>query len=76
MTRCPIALAVGWKKCPAFVICPVKGTRRLQAAGDAARSLAGQVTLAVGCALSRRPALRSNQMRQAARKLAQRCNSA
>ena len=25
MTLCPIALAVGCKKCPAFVICPVKG---------------------------------------------------
>jgi len=26
MTLCPIALAVGCKKCPAFAICPVKGT--------------------------------------------------
>jgi hypothetical protein len=25
MTLCPIALAVGCKKCPAFAICPVKG---------------------------------------------------
>ena len=25
MMLCPIALAVGCKKCPAFVICPVKG---------------------------------------------------
>jgi hypothetical protein len=25
MTLCPIALAVGCKKCPAFSICPVKG---------------------------------------------------
>ena len=24
MTLCPIALAVGCKKCPAFKICPVK----------------------------------------------------
>lgn len=24
MTLCPIALAVGCKKCPAFSICPVK----------------------------------------------------
>jgi len=24
MTLCPIALAVGCKKCPAFAICPVK----------------------------------------------------
>ncbi|MCK9380043.1 MAG: hypothetical protein M0P95_03125 [Sulfuritalea sp.] len=25
MTLCPIALAVGCKKCPVFKICPVKG---------------------------------------------------
>ena len=25
MTLCPIALAVGCKKCPAFAVCPVKG---------------------------------------------------
>ena len=25
MTLCPIALAVGCKKCPAFKICPAKG---------------------------------------------------
>ena len=25
MTLCPIALAVGCKKCPAFNVCPVKG---------------------------------------------------
>ena len=25
MTLCPIALAVGCKKCPAFSVCPVKG---------------------------------------------------
>jgi hypothetical protein len=25
MTLCPIALAVGCKKCPVFAICPVKG---------------------------------------------------
>ncbi len=25
MTLCPIAIAVGCKKCPAFPICPVKG---------------------------------------------------
>ena len=24
MTLCPIALAVGCKKCPAFKVCPVK----------------------------------------------------
>ena len=26
MTLCPIAIAVGCKKCPAFSVCPVKGT--------------------------------------------------
>ena len=26
MTLCPIALAVGCKKCPAFSICPLKTT--------------------------------------------------
>jgi hypothetical protein len=25
MTVCPIALAVGCKKCPIFAVCPVKG---------------------------------------------------
>jgi len=25
MTLCPIAIAVGCKKCPAFGICPLKG---------------------------------------------------
>jgi hypothetical protein len=25
MTLCPVALAVGWSKCPEFNICPVKG---------------------------------------------------
>jgi hypothetical protein len=25
MTLCPIALAVGCKKCPAFAACPLKG---------------------------------------------------
>ena len=26
MTVCPIAIAVGCKKCPAFSVCPVKAT--------------------------------------------------
>jgi hypothetical protein len=26
MTLCPIALAVGCKKCPAFSVCPLKAT--------------------------------------------------
>lgn len=25
MTLCPIALAVGCKKCPAYTVCPLKG---------------------------------------------------
>ena len=25
MTLCPVALAVGCKKCPAFSVCPLKG---------------------------------------------------
>lgn len=25
MTLCPVAIAVGCKKCPIFTICPVKG---------------------------------------------------
>ena len=25
MTLCPIAIAVGCKKCPAFTVCPLKG---------------------------------------------------
>jgi hypothetical protein len=25
MTLCPVALAVGCKKCPIFAICPLKG---------------------------------------------------
>ena len=39
MTLCPIALAVGCKKCPAFAICPVKGTiGDYKKPDDAARS--------------------------------------
>lgn len=26
MTLCPIAIAVGCKKCPAFQVCPLKST--------------------------------------------------
>ena len=25
MTLCPVAMAVGCKKCPAFALCPLKG---------------------------------------------------
>lgn len=49
MTLCPIAIAVGCKKCPAFSVCPVKGVIgdfkksedasavRTQGRGDAAK---------------------------------------
>lgn len=33
MTLCPIALAAGCKKCPAFSVCPLKGV-----IGDQAKS--------------------------------------
>jgi len=36
MTLCPIAIAVGCKKCPAFSICPLKGVIGDQKADDAA----------------------------------------
>ena len=25
MTACPVAIVAGWKKCPAFAMCPLKG---------------------------------------------------
>jgi hypothetical protein len=25
MTLCPVAIAIGCKKCPAFAVCPLKG---------------------------------------------------
>jgi hypothetical protein len=34
MTICPIALAVGCKKCPAFAVCPLKGVLGDQKKGD------------------------------------------
>jgi hypothetical protein len=36
MTLCPIAIAVGCKKCPAFSICPLKGAIGDHKPGDAA----------------------------------------
>jgi hypothetical protein len=47
MTLCPIAIAVGCKKCPAFAVCPLKtviGDYRPEAKGApaAARSGAGK----------------------------------
>lgn len=40
MTLCPIAIAVGCKKCPAFSVCPLKGTLGDQKKDDAAGSVA------------------------------------
>lgn len=36
MTLCPIAIAVGCKKCPAFAICPLKTVIGDQKSSDAA----------------------------------------
>ena len=36
MTLCPIALAVGCQKCPAFSVCPLKSVIGDQKKGDAA----------------------------------------
>ena len=38
MTLCPIAIAVGCKKCPAFSICPLKGSIGDYRAKDGART--------------------------------------
>lgn len=38
MTLCPIALAVGCKKCPAFKICPATGILGDQKKDDAGKS--------------------------------------
>jgi hypothetical protein len=35
MTLCPIAIAVGCKKCPVFSVCPVKGVIGDQKKDDA-----------------------------------------
>lgn len=36
MTLCPVALAVGCKKCPVFSVCPLKGVIGDQKKPDAA----------------------------------------
>ncbi len=38
MTLCPIAIAVGCKKCPAFSVCPLKGVIGDQAKGDESKA--------------------------------------
>jgi hypothetical protein len=38
MTLCPIAIAVGCKKCPAFSVCPLKGVIGDAKPDDAAAS--------------------------------------
>lgn len=40
MTVCPIAIAVGCKKCPAFSVCPLKGVLGDQKKDDAAAAKA------------------------------------
>lgn len=45
MTLCPIAIAVGCKKCPAFSVCPLK-------------SVIGDVKKPEGAAAGRKPARR------------------
>ncbi len=45
MTLCPIALAVGCKKCPAFSFCPVKtviGDQKEEEAKPAPKTKAGR----------------------------------
>jgi hypothetical protein len=37
MTLCPIAIAVGCKKCPAFSVCPLKATLGDQPKADEAK---------------------------------------
>ena len=41
MTVCPIAIAVGCKKCPAFSVCPLKGVLGDQKKDDAAAKAEG-----------------------------------
>jgi hypothetical protein len=41
MTLCPIALAVGCKKCPAFSVCPLKSVIGDQAKVDDAKPASG-----------------------------------
>jgi hypothetical protein len=38
MTVCPIAIAVGCKKCPAYSVCPLKGTLGDYKKDDAAQA--------------------------------------
>lgn len=42
MTVCPIAIAVGCKKCPVFSICPAKSILGDQPSGGAAAEKAGK----------------------------------
>ena len=38
MTLCPVAIAVGCKKCPAFAVCPLKSVIGDQKKDDAPKS--------------------------------------
>ena len=42
MTLCPVALAVGCRKCPVFAVCPVKGVIGDQAPKSDAKSEGGR----------------------------------
>jgi len=48
MTLCPIAIAVGCKKCPAFGICPLKGVIGDQGKADDAPAKAASKTAQPG----------------------------
>jgi hypothetical protein len=41
MTICPVAIAVGCKKCPVFAICPAKGLIGDQVPGKSEKSTKG-----------------------------------
>jgi hypothetical protein len=41
MTLCPVALAVGWRKCPVFSVCPLKSVIGDQPPKSDARSERG-----------------------------------
>lgn len=48
MTLCPIALAVGCKKCPAFSVCPLKRVIGDMPAGGSSAAAAPAKKTAVG----------------------------
>jgi hypothetical protein len=54
MTLCPIAIAVGCKKCPAFSVCPVKTTLGDMPKADASPSAAAKSKSASPAAKSKK----------------------